>query len=214
MKNTEEFIVDFRTDAWRTMGARYNSARRLRRRDLVATFSIAIFSAVSIGLALVQKVYAFQPNSAADNYFTALSVLIGLFVLVISLIEWGSNNQVKAEKLHENAECLNDFQRKLGQIIAEVRDGRQLLPIEADALRKEYEDIKKRISFNHEPLDDDLFVAGHRTSPEFVDQAGGPRMQWHCAQWVKIRHVMSGIWIFGIFWVVIILFVWGVHGEL
>ena len=81
----ENFLTELRTRVWRTSGARYNAARRLRLRDWFATFSIAMFSAIGIALAVVQKVYAFDANSPVDRYITVLSVAIGLFVIVISV---------------------------------------------------------------------------------------------------------------------------------
>ena len=66
-----KFIEKFeklKTDAWQTAGARYNAARRLKRRDLFATISLSLFSAIGVGLAVVQKIYNPQSGSTLDNY--------------------------------------------------------------------------------------------------------------------------------------------------
>jgi len=208
MNNTQEFLKDLRTTAWRTAGARFNAARRLKRRDWLATFSIAMFSAISVALAVIQRVYSFQAGTPADNYVTTLAVCIGLFVVVISLIEWGSANAVKADTLHRNAEALNEFQRKLEQILAIAADGRAHEPNDITALREEYERIKGQCPYNHEPIDDNLFRACHRLSPEFGDSTGKPKITRIRASWVMLQSVIATIWYFSFFWFVILALLW------
>jgi hypothetical protein len=154
-----KYIEKLRTDTWRTAGARYNAARRLKRRDLFATLSLSLFSAAGVGLAVVQRIYSFESGSPADNYITALSVCLGVVLLVISLIEWGAGNSVKADRLHQNAEELNAFQRKLGLVILDLKAGNSLTSQQAGEYLQQYDDIKVKSPFNHDPLDDHLFVA-------------------------------------------------------
>jgi SMODS and SLOG-associating 2TM effector domain family 5 len=69
-----EFLTRLRFTAWRTMGARFNAARRLKRRDIIGAFSIAVFAMIGVGLAIVQPIYEVRPGNL-DNFLTALSVL-------------------------------------------------------------------------------------------------------------------------------------------
>ena len=183
------FLSDLRTKAWRTSGARYNAARRLKRRDGFATFSIAIFSAVGIALAVIQKVYGFEANSAIDRYVTVLSVVIGLFVIVISLIEWGFSASVKAEALHRNAEQLNRFQFEIAQHLA----GQAEPNVEVvTRLRENFEAIKESCPFNHDPVDDALFRAQQRFSSEYLEKDGiTPKMGAPAAMWAKTLSLLS-----------------------
>ena len=87
MNHVENSLLALEESVRKTAGVRYNAARRLERRDWFATFSIAMFSAISVGIAVMQKVYALLPGSLIDDYLTALSIFIGIFVIVISLIE-------------------------------------------------------------------------------------------------------------------------------
>ncbi len=203
-----KFIEKLKTDAWRTAGARYNAARRLERRDLFATISLSLFSAVGVGLAVVQRIYAFEPSSPADNYITALSVCLGIFLLVISLIEWGASNSVKADRLHQNAEELNAFQRELGLVILDINAGKQVTSDDAGKYLKKYDEIKARSSFNHAPLDDHLFVATHRHADEFKKLNGKNPYGWIEEQWLTFRSVFSSIWHFLGFWLVIAVLIW------
>lgn len=203
-----KFIEKLKTDAWRTAGARYNAARRLKRRDLFATISLSLFSAVGVGLAVVQRIYAFKSGSPADNYITALSVCLGVFLLVISLIEWGAGNSVKADRLHQNAEELNAFQRELGLVIVDAKANNPIASLDAQKYLKKYDEIKVRSSFNHDPLDDRLFVATHRGDVEFKTAQGEEQYSTCDEHWLAFRSVFSSIWHFVGFWLVIAVLIW------
>lgn len=208
MNNMQTFLENLRTTAWRTAGARFNAARRLKRRDWFATFSIAMFSAISVGLAVVQKIYALRAGTPIDNYVTALAVSIGLFVIVISLIEGGAGNSVKADSLHRSGKELNAFWRQLDQRLSEAAGGHPCAAEEVTALREEYEEIKDRCPYNHEPVDDLLFLAEHRLGPEFADRSGNPTIPWFGERWIRLRSLLNAIWYFSLFWIVISVLLW------
>lgn len=200
-----DFLQRLRTRAWRTSGARYNAARRLKRRDWLAIFSIAMFSAIGIALAVVQKVYVQKSTSELDSYITVVSACIGLFVLVISLIEWGASGAVKADALHRNAELLNQFQRKIEQDLA---SSITLDETFATARRQEYEEIKAGCAHNHEPVDDRLFRAQQRLSKEFRKDCkpdGEPEMTWIEGVWAGLIALWSSTWAYLGFWIVILV---------
>lgn len=199
----EKYVRSLKTQAWKTMGARYNAARRLKRRDRVAAATVAAFSAISVGVVIVQKTYAFADGSEIDNFLTALSACIALSILVVSLMEWGAANAVKAEWLHKNAEELNAFQRKLDLIKAQFGQS-PCSWSDIDELRSEYESIKERCPYNHEPLDLKEFEAQHWNSAEFM-RPGDSRMYRHALKLVReIRSQFYGIKIFILCWVVVI----------
>ncbi len=208
MANITNFLKELRTAAWRTEGARFNAARRLKRRDWFATFSIGAFSAAGIAVAFVQKVYEVTAGTQADKYLTALSVCLGLFVIIVSLIEWGASGAVRAELLYQNAQKLNAFQRKLAQRLAEIADGRSFSSEEATALREEYEQIKMECTHNHEPVDDRLFLAQRRLDPEFVRLFSRVKPGWLEAKWAWILSLLSVVWYFGFFWIAIGGLIW------
>lgn len=200
----KDFFQRLQTQAWITMGARYNAARRLKRRDWLATFSIAMFSAIGIGLAVVQKVYVQKSTPELDSYITVVSACIGLFVLVISLIEWGASGAVKADALYRNAALLNQFQRKIEQDLA---SSIALDVTLATVRREEYEEIKAGCAHNHEPLDDVLFRAQQRLSKEFRKDCkpdGKPQMSWIESKWAELMALWGAAWAYLAFWVVIL----------
>lgn len=191
-----EYLDGLRTQAWKTMGARYNATRRLRRREVVSTASISIFSAISIGLVILQKTYALEPGSTIDNYITALSALLALFILVISLVEWGAKNGERAAALHENAEELNAFQRKIAAKLT-MAGGAQISDAILDELRCEYETIKLSCPYNHDPSDLACFHAQHHNSPEFAHSPLSPVEKYaiYATAWFRSLGLFAVCWL-------------------
>lgn len=199
-----EFMRSLRTQAWRTAGARYGAARRLRRRELFSTVSLALFSSFSVAVAFVQRIYAVQQGTAWDNYLTALSVALGVFLLAISLMEWGARNGAQADALHRNAEALTAFQLKVAQRLSQLESGAPIAWPDVEAMRVEYEGIKRECQYNHEPLDDLQFRASKRLAPEFAGPDGKPEISEARAAWVWARWFLASVWYFALFWIAII----------
>jgi hypothetical protein len=196
------------TDAWRTSGARYNAARRLRRRAFFSTASLAFFSATTVGLAFMQMIVASSGDDLLNRYLTVLSGCLGVFILAISLIEWGARNNERAENLHRNAEALNGFSRRIG---IEARTG-QIDPSREAQLQNEYDAIKATCVENHDPIDDDLFLASQRAAPEFLVN-GKQRVSNARYCFILALQSLWSVWYFGLCWillaVVIIAAPWG-----
>lgn len=208
-------LGQLKTDAWRTSGARYNAARRLRRRSFFSTASIAFFSASTVGLALIQSI---SPDVLGDSelnrYLTVLSGCVGVFLLAISLIEWGARSSEKAENLHRNAEVLNGFQRRLGVILGREPE-RSIESVLQEQAR--YEEIKATCFDNHDPIDDALFVSAHRFSAEFRLGENTPRHGAWLAGWIVFRHYWASVWYFLSCWILFVVLVinapWSVAGA-
>lgn len=204
MSNIEDSLARLFRAAKITAGARFNAARRWEKRDWFATFSIAMFSAISVGIAIVQKIYAFRTGSLVDNYLTALSVSVGIFVIVISLIEWGINARRNAEYLLKNAEDLTCFKHKLTLRINLIKDGFALPYEEAKQLEAEYEQIKRSCPVNHEPVDKNLFLIENPTLSEFATEGKIQKINSIRMVRVQLESLLSGIRYFLIFWAIIL----------
>ena len=198
----KDYLNTLRTEAWRTASARYWAARRLRRREFFSTVSLAMFSAISVGIAVVQRIYV-PSGSALENYLTALSGCLGILLLTVSLMEWGAGNGAKAEALHSNAEELNSFHRKVRSYIARLDAGEVMTWQHVDALRSEYESAKRLCRYNHEPIDDDRFRADHRCASEFRKPDGTDLFNAGQAAWISFRWYLNSIWYFALFWLLV-----------
>lgn len=196
------FLVDLRTKAWRTAGARYNASRRLKRREWVSTSSLALLSALSVAVAFSQKVYA-NSGTPLDDYLSVVSMGLGVLLLVISLLEWGSGYGVRAETLFKNAELLTAFQFKVAQTLEAINAKVTVSLHEVDLLRLEYEAAKNRCTTNHQPIDDALFRAQKRFDPTFCgpDRA---QMNGFDAFYIKVAWLVAELWFFGLIWLLVV----------
>ena len=183
-------------DAWRTSSARYNAARRLRRRELFATVSFALMSALTVAIAFIQRVYAI-PASFADNYLSTVSALLGIFLLTLTLVEWGAKTGSVAESLHQNAEKLNSFWRKVAFRLASARSGAHLAWPDVQTLADEYDALKADSRYNHEPVDDAFFRTHHQTEFSVV----GGRSQ--AATWIQWQ--FASIWYIAGLWLLLVV---------
>lgn len=195
------FLVDLRTKAWRTAGARYNASRRLRRREWVSTSSLALLSALSVGVAFSQKVYA-KSGTPLDDYLSVVAMGLGVLLLVISLLEWGAGYGVRAEALFKNAELLTAFQFKVAQTLEAMNAKVTVSLHDVDLLRQEYEAAKDRCTTNHQPLDDALFRAQKRFDPAFrgPDKA---QMGLLDALYTQVAWLVAELWFFGLIWLLV-----------
>lgn len=193
----KDYLTELRTTIWRTAGARYNASRRLKRKELFSTVSLTFFSVITICLAVIQNIYSsnISQSLGLGNYLTALSILSGIFLLAISLMEWGARNGSNADALHKNAEELNALQRRLQLEIFKINDVPGDWSICAE-LSTEYEAIQSRYDVNHAPLDDWLFLVQRRLAPEFKNK----NISLLQSQKVKVIWFFSSIWYYLLFW--------------
>ncbi len=192
------------------MGARYNAARRLKRRAFFSTASLAFFSSVTVALSFIQISNAPNNTPDLDRYLALLSACMGVFLLAISLIEWGARNAERADALHRNAERLNDFQRRLGfQLSAIETAGGSTLGANRGELAQleEYEEIRASCAENHEPIDDERFLVSHRKSKEFLVE-GKPKIGSLRAFWILLYYNLCSVWYIGIFWLILVVSLW------
>lgn len=196
-----DFLQTLRTTVWRTAGGRYNAARRLRRREFMSVLSLALLSSLSVAIAFLQRIYSPQGGTPLDNYLTALAGCFGIFVLAISLVEYGAKHGARADSLHQCAEELTALQQEIAQCTAELNSGSSTTWDTVSALRAEYDTTKSRCRENHEPIDDSLFRAQRRFSPEFLGGNGKPQMNALESVWVRSLWFLSSVWYLALLWV-------------
>lgn len=194
-------LENLKTDAWRTASARYNAARRLRRRETFATVSLAFMSSLTIAMAFLQRVYA--TGTPADNYITFISAALGIFLLTVSLVEAGAKTGAVAEALHQNAEKLNGFRRRVGVELASKVQG-SVTHDDVKRLNDEYEAIKDECQHNHLPVDDLYFRSHHVNAPEFLNGQPGPSMTEAEVLSAKRSWNIAGLWYIAAIWLLLV----------
>lgn len=196
-----DFLFMLRTTVWRTAGARYNAARRLKRREFMSVLSLALLSSLSVAIAFLQRIYSPQGGTPLDNYLTALAGCFGIFLLAISLVEYGARHGAKADALHQSAEDLTALQQKIAQCMAELTSGSSVTWDAVSALRGEYDMMKSRCRENHEPVDDRLFLSQRRLSAEFLGTNGKPQVTAIESACVRSIWFLSSVWYLALLWV-------------
>lgn len=206
MKNN--FLVNLRKRAWSTAGARYNAARRLKLRATCSTLSLSLLSIFSIAASVYQGILSLNLTDSTSNHLTALSITFGVFILTITLLEWGAAHEIKADSLHRNAEKLTAYHIKLEQILESIENNENIEHPEIDKLRTEYESIKDLCPYNHQPCDYKLFRVEQRHAPEFQREEGTSSTCILSLWIVRIRWYLSSIGFFILIWSVLITFFW------
>jgi hypothetical protein len=161
-------------------------------------------SSLTVAMAFMQRVYA-EPSSGADNYLSTVSATLGVFLLTISLVEWGARTGAIAEALHQNAEKLNSFHRKVGVTISTLTGGGSLTWNEVQSLNDQYDAIKADCQYNHSPLDDAYFRSHHLFAPELPKGNPGPAMDRQEILSVKLKWHLSSLLYIAAIWIFLIL---------
>ena len=118
----EKIISNLRTKAWRTAGARYNAARRLKFKESFSNFILATLSALSIIISVTQKILSQSISDNQDNYLTILTTSLSIFILAVSLLDWGGSFGARAESLFRNAEKLTRYHIELEYTLVRIKN--------------------------------------------------------------------------------------------
>jgi hypothetical protein len=171
---------------WITKHSRYNASDRLRRKHSLSIYTIAILSIYVLILTLFEK-YGFQVENCDLYEFS--SVLLALFILVLSLTEASKNYMVSSERLFV---CGNDIRDLLDELKkyskASEKDATSI-----ESLSVKYSHILKGCGENHETIDFDLLRAQR---PKYFND-----LHWFPRTYFKVKYLFNiyGLYILLIF---------------
>ncbi|WYL97137.2 MAG: SLATT domain-containing protein [Gloeotrichia echinulata IR180] len=146
---------------WKTKGSRFNAARRLNNKYQFSLSSISILSIYGIAIPLIQGIVKNPQCQKINDIYNAISLILSVFTLVISLLEGAKNYQIRAEKLYHNAVKISGLERELEYLMISQSG-------DADFLHKlgnvsdRYEALIKECPENHSAEDYTLFMAQNR----------------------------------------------------
>jgi hypothetical protein len=149
------------TKIWKTKGSRFNAARRLNNKYQFSLSSISILSIYGIAIPIIQGIVKNQQCQEINDIYNAISLILSVFTLVISLLEGAKNYQLRAEKLHKNAVELSKLQRDLEYLMVSQLGDAEFRQKVGD-ISVNYEELIKECPENHEPEDYALFKAQNR----------------------------------------------------
>jgi hypothetical protein len=182
----EEYAKSLKRKMWITNGSRFNAARRLNNKYQFSLSSISILSIYGIGIPLFQSIAKNPQCKEINDIYNAISLILSVFTLVISLLEGAKNYQLRAEKLHKNAIEVSELQQKLEHVMVSQLGDADFHQKVGDILIK-YNEIIKECSENHDSEDYNLFKAQNRK--DF-------KMSWLDGLYIKIKLIMIDYWLY------------------
>lgn len=171
---------------WKTKGSRFNAARRLNNKYLFSLSSISILSVYGIAIPIFQSAVNSSQCPKINNVYNAISLILSVFTLVVSLLEGAKNYQLRAEKLHKNAVDISKLQRELEYLLVNQLGDAELLKKLGD-ISTRYEELIKDCSENHEPEDYTLFMAQNRK--DF-------KISWLIGLYIRIKLFFIDYWLY------------------
>lgn len=176
------FIDELRRRIWITKGARFNAYNRLKAMHEWSLRSIAFLSAYLIALTLAPYVPVFALTPHQKDAIAFCSIVLAIFILVLSLLESSKNYQLASERLHQCAQELSDLYNDVERIALAPTRSAGDKDAEAGELSHRYAEVVRRYHENHEHVDDQKFRA------QYADQFdwGMLRVAWaHAQAWFR-----------------------------
>ncbi len=166
-KSIEEYLHKINDRVWKTKDSRWNAVRRLKNQSQMSVFSISLLSIFGIAVPIMQ---IFIDSSEChsrniDNRYTLTSILLSIFILVISILEGAKNHQVKAEILKNNAMGISSLSKEIDFLVnckfkqANSEKEKQEIIIQVEQFYRDYDKLLKLCSENHKTEDYLLFQA-------------------------------------------------------
>lgn len=150
MDSYDKIYEEFDRKMWRTVGARFNAARRLRSQQNWSVVTISMLSLYIVAIS-IPGVWSKVPESDT-HFFPAISILASIFVIILSLLEASRGYEVKADRLHRSA-------MKLNEIYSELLIGQQKKDANPSEIISRYHAEIQTCPENHDAGDDALFRA-------------------------------------------------------
>lgn len=136
---------------WATKGARFVADERCKKIYSLSSFTIAFLSFEVIAISIYSLTGNFE-NIIESKVITALTLILSILFLVLSIFENAKNYNVKAKDYHNCGLEIGKVYSKLKLILAKNNNEDYNEQEELDILQKEYEDILDKYE-NHEEID-------------------------------------------------------------
>ena len=151
-------IQELKRRASITRDVRFQTSRRLSRRNKFSYLVIATHSLLIIILSLLPNIFVF--SLAGHQALLALSIINSVFVIITTFSEASENYALRAQQFHKSATKISKICNKISYMLN--KNSRIDAQIESD-LEKEYHDTLDDYPFTHYKLDYKIATA---TEPE------------------------------------------------
>ena len=166
---------------YKTRGCRFAAASALEIKERWSVGTVAFLSAYLVSWSVILVSYPEVFNSKHAAFYTAISAIASISLLVISLMDYAFGRSVQAEKLHQNALsisiCMRELERELASKSPDVA-AMQKIAIE-------YERHISATQVNHTSMDFTRWTYNSAKAHGFVTIV-----------WYPIRRILFNIWFY------------------
>jgi hypothetical protein len=171
---------------WKTKGARFNAVRRLNNKYQFSITSISILSVYGIAIPIVQSIPSSSKCPGVNNLYTAISTILSVFTLVLSLLEGSKNYQVRAERLYDNAVKISGLSREL-EYLRKCESAKPDLQEKLLEISRKYEAIIEDCPENHSSEDYKLFEIQNR---KYFSKG------WLPVVYIRLKLILIDYWLY------------------
>jgi hypothetical protein len=149
----DTYIVKYMASLKTTAAARFNAARRLEGRSRAVNLMLALLSSSVIVTSVLPVTVEFDKPLELLIFFVGLAASI--FVVVLSLYQWSSRDDVNAERLHRAGMKISELRRQVKLNYLARTDPSKPAPLDdwLESAVEQYSDILRECGVNHEDVD-------------------------------------------------------------
>jgi len=171
---------------WKTKGSRYNAYRRYERKHWLSLASISILTLYVFGLTLADFCNTIKFTTNQQISIPFISMVLSIFILILSLLEASKNYQIKSERLHNCAKDIANVYNELRKVMhTNMPDEDKSNRLNDITMR--YDSIIQKYGENHSPIDYELFIAEHykQFNIGIINR-----------QWIYIKSIIIPYWLY------------------
>lgn len=184
--NVDTYAESLNKKIWTTKGSRFNAARRLNNKFQFSITSISILSIYGVSIPILQGIINVSKCPQLNSIYTAVSTILSISILVLSLLDSSKNYQVRADRLYNNALKIRNLHRQLEYAInCELNNANFQKKIQDFSSR--YEKLINECPENHDTEDYDLFRAQHRE--DF-------KISWMTGTCIRLKIFINDYWFY------------------
>jgi hypothetical protein len=132
---------------WKTKSARFNAHARLKAKHSLSTTATAILSFYLVIAALIPLVYESNMPPGGPKFLSVVSLVISIFLIIVTLLESAKNYSGEAEKMHKCALQISELYNRFQALSLEEADRDRI------SINGLYSEILKKHELNHLDID-------------------------------------------------------------
>jgi hypothetical protein len=132
---------------WKTKSARFNAHARLTAKHWLSTSATAILSFYLVVASLVSLVYEKDMPSSGSKLLAVVTVIISVFLIIITLLESARNYKTEADRMHKCALEISELYNRFQALTSAEADSNRI------SINDEYSTILRSNEINHKDID-------------------------------------------------------------